>query len=41
VADFSVASEDQPVYDITGITRINVNEFDDDGDSTWRQFRPA
>jgi hypothetical protein len=40
LADFSVASEDQPAYDITGITRINANEFDDDGDSTYRQFGP-
>jgi hypothetical protein len=40
VADFSVASEGQPAYDITGTTFINVNEFDDDGDSTWRRFGP-
>jgi sRNA-binding protein len=40
VADFSVVSEGQPVFDITGITFVNANEFDDDGDSTYRQFGP-
>jgi len=38
--DFSVAGDGQPIYDITSITRINVNEFDDDGDSSSRQFGP-
>jgi len=40
MADFSVAAEGQPAYDITGVTRISVNEFDDDGDTTFRQFGP-
>ncbi|MGB8981506.1 MAG: YncE family protein [Anaerolineales bacterium] len=40
MVDFSVAGDGQPVYDITGITRIGVNEFDDDGDSSYRQFGP-
>jgi hypothetical protein len=35
-----VAADGQPVYDITGITRINVDELDDDGDATFRQFGP-
>ena len=39
-ADFSVAAEGQPIYDITNITRFNVDEFDDDGDATFRQFGP-
>jgi hypothetical protein len=39
-ADFSIATEDQPAYDITEITRIDVDEFDDDGDATYRQFGP-
>ena len=40
VADFSTATDGQPVYDITDVTSINVNEFDDDGDSTQRRFGP-
>jgi hypothetical protein len=40
MADFSVAADWQPIYDITNITRIRVHEFDDDGDSTFRQFGP-
>jgi hypothetical protein len=40
MADFSVESEGQPIYDITGVTRITGDEFDDDGDSTQRQFGP-
>jgi hypothetical protein len=40
LADFSVPAEWRPVYDITEITRIIVNEFDDDGDATRRQFGP-
>ncbi len=34
MADFSVGKDGQPAYNITDITRIDVNEFDDDGDST-------
>jgi hypothetical protein len=30
----------QPIFDITDVTRIDVNEFDNDGDSTWRRFGP-
>ncbi|MGB3715353.1 MAG: YncE family protein [Candidatus Promineifilaceae bacterium] len=40
MADFSVAVEGQPAYDITGATRINVDELDGDGDATFRQFGP-
>jgi len=40
VADFSMPWEGQPIFDITGITRFEVNEFDNDGDSTHRQFGP-
>ena len=40
LADFSVATEDQPVFDITDITRITAREFDDDGDLTSREFGP-
>jgi DNA-binding beta-propeller fold protein YncE len=40
MADFSVAAEGQPAYDITEMTRINVDEFDDDGDATQRRFGP-
>jgi hypothetical protein len=39
-ADFSVESDGQPVFDITSATRIGVEEYDDDGDSTYRQFGP-
>ena len=39
-ADFSVAGGDQPAYDITELTRIQVDEFDDDGDATQRRFGP-
>jgi len=39
-ADFSVAADGQPTYDITGATRITADEFDDDGDSTRRHFGP-
>jgi hypothetical protein len=37
-ADFSVPDDEQPAYDITGFTRIDVNELDDDGDSTYGRF---
>jgi hypothetical protein len=40
MADFSVPAEDQPVYDITDWTFVDVDEFDDDGDATWRRFGP-
>ncbi|NIU56347.1 MAG: hypothetical protein GWN67_08150 [Phycisphaerae bacterium] len=40
MADFSVAAGGQPIYDITDTTRIDVNEFDDDGDATYRRFGP-
>ncbi len=40
MADFSVAAQGQPAYDITEMTRINVDEFDDDGDATQRRFGP-
>ena len=40
MADFSVAADGQPIFEITGITRINVDEFDDDGDATQRRFGP-
>ena len=36
--DFSLAADGQPKYDITDITFISANEFDDDGDSTYRRF---
>ena len=39
-ADFSVERDGQPVYDITPVTRVNVDEFDNDGDATYRQFGP-
>jgi hypothetical protein len=39
-ADFSVAADGQPAYDITELTRISVDEFDDDGDATQRRFGP-
>jgi hypothetical protein len=39
-ADFSVAADDHPAYDITAFTRITVDEFDDDGDATNRRFGP-
>jgi len=39
-ADFSIGVEGQPAYNITDITRIDANEFDDDGDSTYRRFGP-
>ncbi len=38
--DFSLASQDQPAYDVTDATRIDVAELDDDGDATTRQFGP-
>jgi hypothetical protein len=38
--DFSIAEDGQPSYDITDITRIDVNEYDEDGDSSFRQFGP-
>jgi phosphate/phosphite/phosphonate ABC transporter binding protein len=40
VADFSVADQGQPAYDLTDLTRIYVDGFDDDGDSTQAQFGP-
>jgi sRNA-binding protein len=40
MVDFSVAGDGQPIYDITSITRVGINEFDDDGDSSYRQFGP-
>jgi len=40
IADFSVTADGQPIYNITDVTRIDVNEFDDDGDSTYRRFGP-
>jgi hypothetical protein len=36
--DFSVEMNGQPAYNITNATFINVNEFDEDGDSTLRRF---
>lgn len=40
IADFSVEMDGQPAYNITDVTRIEVDEFDDDGDATWRRFGP-
>ena len=40
MADFSVPADGQPIFDITNITRIDVNEFDQDGDATQRRFGP-
>jgi streptogramin lyase len=40
MADFSNAADGEPAFDITEITRITAREFDDDGDSTNRQFGP-
>ena len=40
MADFSVAADGEPEFDITGITRITAREFDDDGDLTNRDFGP-
>ena len=39
-ADFSVPWEDQPAFDITEAHFVDVEEFDDDGDATYRQFGP-
>jgi hypothetical protein len=38
VADFSVATDNQPQYNLIDATFITANEFDDDGDSTYRRF---
>jgi hypothetical protein len=38
MADFSVGADGQPAYNITDSTFVNANEFDDDGDSTYRRF---
>jgi DNA-binding beta-propeller fold protein YncE len=40
MVDFSVAGDGQPGYNLTAATRVNVDEYDDDGDSTFRQFGP-
>jgi hypothetical protein len=40
IADFSVPADGQPSYDITGLTRLTGDEFDEDGDSTQRQLGP-
>jgi hypothetical protein len=40
LADFSVAADGQPAYDLTAVTRIDVHESDDDGDATYRIFGP-
>ena len=37
VADYSMDVDGQPAFDITEMTFISANEFDDDGDSTWRR----
>ena len=39
-ADFSVPWEEQPAFDITEAHFVDVEEFDDDGDATYRQFGP-
>jgi hypothetical protein len=39
-ADFAVPGDGQPSFDITEATFIDVEEFDDDGDATYRQFGP-
>lgn len=39
-ADFSVAAQDQPVFDIDDTTLVDVNEYDDDLDATNRRFGP-
>ena len=39
-ADFSVSAHGQPAFDITEITRVTAREFDDDNDSTNREFGP-
>jgi len=36
-ADFSTGADGQPAFDITDATFVSINEFDDDGDSTWRR----
>lgn len=38
MADFSVGMDGQPAYNITESTFVNANEFDEDGDSTFRRF---
>jgi len=40
VADFSVPQEWRQTYDLTAITRIEVSEFDEDGDATRERFGP-
>jgi len=40
VADFSVPQEWRQIYDLTAITRIEVSEFDEDGDATRERFGP-
>jgi hypothetical protein len=40
VADFSVPADGQPSFDITEATFVDVHEYDDDGDATYRQFGP-
>jgi hypothetical protein len=39
-ADFSVASDGQPPFDLTETAFVDVEEYDDDGDATRRQFGP-
>lgn len=36
-ADFPTGANGQPAFNITDTTFVNVNEFDDDGDSTYRR----
>jgi hypothetical protein len=38
VADFSVGSDGQPIYNVTDMTSVDVDEYDNDGDSTYRRF---
>ncbi|MEA2000575.1 MAG: hypothetical protein U9N84_01610, partial [Actinomycetota bacterium] len=40
IADFSVGVEGQPPFDITETTFVDVQEYDDDGDATVRNFGP-
>ena len=36
-ADFSTGADGKPAFNVTDASFININEFDDDGDSTYRR----
>jgi DNA-binding beta-propeller fold protein YncE len=40
LADFSVPGNGQPIYDLTSVTHVGVNVFDEDGDSTYGKNSP-